>query len=209
VVAAEQASSVALDAVVITAGAALLAAIIAAVAAQARLRSNLAAERQRLDRTLDAEAARLNQQLNHDRELADLAELRGLFDGAARRIRTMHDLFVDFEAILKGHATSPDPGREPADAARARSDIVNLLPKAILDGLRLRGRLAGDHPVVQAHDDALVAMRGVPLPQWPPTEGAIEEMAKALEASWDVQERFIDTGRSHIGSRLPHQGPSS
>jgi hypothetical protein len=68
-------------------------------AEQHRLETTLAAEERRQAATLGAEETRLQRQLDHDRQLHDLAELRTIIDEALDRMEVSRLKFLDAEHI--------------------------------------------------------------------------------------------------------------
>ena len=97
-VAKETSTAVSLDAVWIGAGAVLLAAVIAGVVAIVGLKATLKAERERL-----------NRQLEHDRELTDLAELRTMLDSMMGDVLALHEAYVHRDQQSRGTVARRSP----------------------------------------------------------------------------------------------------
>lgn len=107
-----------------------------------------AAERQR--RELDAEAARQRAALAHDRELADLQDLRRLLDEAAVALNTAEEARVGLELRFAEHGrkVSPELLSEAREAGRAMFALRE----------RLYVRVGRDHPIAQSFNRATVAL---------------------------------------------------
>jgi hypothetical protein len=175
----------------ITAGAALFVAFVTAwttnrrqdqqLAAEAkRQRGQLAAEADRQQRELEARRAEQKEQLDHDRELADLGDVRAVLDeatlalesaGAAWRSARSRAEFNEIDIRLEGPDVEVLVEREETDTERddrlARDDeklmsnikeVITELERvsAPLAGClaRLRVRLGATHPITSAFDDA-------------------------------------------------------
>jgi hypothetical protein len=133
-------------------GAAIVA-LIAAVTAERRLNKQLKAEGERLGKQLEAEQERLESQLAHDRQLADLAELRTILDDGAARLTTILDKYTDVWGVL------PSKGQEhsPEKLSAMKTTLEAVWPEVWpIYGIteRLELRLGQGAPIVKA-------MRGV------------------------------------------------
>jgi hypothetical protein len=119
---------------------------------------------------------RQRESLNHDRELTDLADLRGVLDEAAVAIRTGHDKFDNLQKRFEEHGKDlPDKQRDEL----AESGRVMLALNA-----RLTVRLGEGGPVTKP----------------------LEEMCGTMLATWhDVtSEAFEEAADDAIGERLAY-----
>ncbi len=183
----------------ITGGATVIAALflggLAAWAAERRLTKQIADSGTRQERELAAEAERQAATLAHDRDLADLADLRALLDEATVALDRARDSrsealvsvreAVGFESSL---AASSVPKREVVskmvdDAAQkleaAGRPLVTLVA-------RLRVRLGSEDPISDAFNDAAVALN---------------EIWRSLTATYN-----IEVGLTPLRESLEHDG---
>jgi len=132
---------------------------------------------------------RQRESLNHDRELADLADLRQLLDEAAVAMQTSHDKFDNLQKRFEEH------GKDLSDVQRddlAKSGRVMLALSA-----RLRVRLGGGGPVTLPLEETTEAM----LATWhdvtseeldEATDDVIAEKLAAMESAKDDFETAWD-----------------
>lgn len=132
---------------------AVLVALIAAFAAQRRLRQQLTAEHARHAAQLEAERQRQAAQLAHDRELADLADLRALLDEAAVALDRANYARADLGSAYRSH------GKTIREKAPEIVQAINQCGQT-LDAIaaRLGVRLGADDPVTAAFDKANTAL---------------------------------------------------
>lgn len=134
----------------------LLVAVITAVTTNRRQERQIAAAAEAQERAVAAERERLVVQLEHDRTLADRADLRGLLDEAAQRLRDADASCRDTLLGLQLHAHELDAYLP--DALRRLEVVGNDL-----DGLatRMRIRLASHEPTLVAFEAATEAVLDV------------------------------------------------
>ena len=131
------------------------------------------------NRRLSEERDRHIRELDHDRELADLADLRLLLDEAAiaiDRARAARDQ-TEIEVHLAGvqGITKQQRRKYVEDAAK---EIAQTAPPLIAMNARLRVRLGADDPITLALTDAanhlqMMVIRAFPL-QWLPDKDTDE-----------------------------------
>lgn len=207
-------NTVAVIAIVVSGGVALLAAVVAPVTAHYRQKAAFRAERERLDRQLSEERSRLDDQLaaererlqlqlQHDRSLVDLDEVRQLLDTAVEGVEQAENGF----ALALAHARSlrADPARDRVpvvDAANAAFRAI--LPLADLV-VRLELRLGQDHP-------AAAACRGLwnAYYSWryllvesnlPPSDDILAQYDRCLAEIGAAKRQFIVEGHALAGTR--------
>ncbi len=111
----------------------------------------LEAEAKRLQMQLDAEATRLSRQLQHDREMRDLEEMRRKLDQIVADIRRIVNLTHNLEAL--GGVLRADSGGSWGLLEETRADLVDQYPALERDlndrflGLYLR--LPPNHPITE------------------------------------------------------------
>lgn len=193
--------------------AAIVAAMIAGIVALTVARITAVTTNRRQAEQLDHEDQRLADQLAHDRELADVAELREVLDEAAVMTwNTMNKLTDAMQAADEWYEERL-AGKDEAHRARVK-DLRHEVFETIwpMEGMlgRLAIRLGTDHPVgvafFQFNRASKAAARAVPFaskPERPGIEGWREEHGPAISAS---REEFVLGARQLVGSRLPHDG---
>jgi hypothetical protein len=158
---------------IITGAATIVAAAIlagvAAVTTNGRLSKQLIAERERQERDLAAQAERQAATLAHDRELADLDDLRKLLDEAAVALDHARKARNHVEAIQLGIAEALNSGALTGTSARP-TQVLNPMVKEAADKLeaagqplitlaaRLQVRLGSAHPINTAFSRASAAL---------------------------------------------------
>jgi hypothetical protein len=178
-------------------GAAILAGV-AAVTTNRRLTKQIAAERERQERDLRAAVERQReelhartdgqeQQLNHARELADLADLRALLDEAAVALDHARKARGSADANLLGVAEAISSGALTGTPARS-AQVLDPMVEEAADTLeeagqplvtliaRLQVRLGTAHPITTAFRRASAALHD----QWRAL--AVEYPKRGLEA---------------------------
>jgi serine phosphatase RsbU (regulator of sigma subunit) len=144
----------------ITAGATVIAALIIALvtarttnsrqerqleAEAERQKDELAAEAERQREELDERTDGQKRQLNHDRQLHDLADLRTVLDGAALALDNAEDAII-------GVSARGDISQDEYDALKECSAVLGALRA------RLYVRLGPSHPISDHIHNALVAV---------------------------------------------------
>jgi hypothetical protein len=150
---------------------------------------------------------RLRVQLNHERQLHDLGELRAVLDEAAAMTWHAMNSLADAWQAADEWATPPagdDPASSAATVKRCRHEAF----EAIWPMEGMLGRLAlriGDHAVTRAfsdyHQAARSAARAVPLtrPSEPRNDIWRDEYATPLR---DSRQAFVDGGKQLVGSQI-------
>jgi len=141
---------------------ALLVALITSYTARKRQSTALEAEANRLKAQLAAEAGRLNQQLNHERRLSDVADLRTVLeetlnaiDDYVTKARQLHDAHE--VAVAAGEITE----NMRAEATRHAWDLVEISNRVNRTINRLQTRLTDDDPILAAHQRLHDALGGI------------------------------------------------
>lgn len=158
----------------------------------------------RQDRALAAERERLRLQLGHEREIADLADVRALFDNAATILAETSRALSGLESALFTHgAWLGERAIETWTKARDAAEQVRGMRE------RLGVRLAGDHGALLAYIaadeaawqavNAVVAM--APAPHGDPTE-AMKKLETAHRALIATKDDFMRAAVETVGARL-------
>jgi hypothetical protein len=179
-------------------------ALIAAYTANRRQVRALEAESERQRQALDAEGERLERHLQHERDLADLDDMRQVFDDAAV---ALHDASVTLSglerALFTGGATFRSVFPDAVPAAESATGALKSIRG------RLGVRLPADHPAVtafgNAHDAARKATNAMAT-QDPRTGAAItahptvrDEHERLIAAT----DEFMRAATGTVGARLP------
>lgn len=175
---------------------AIVVVLIGAYTANRRQDRGLNAESERQRQALRAEADRLGMQLVHDRDLADIADVRAVFDEAVGALH--HAEYARQGVYAAGPAAVDAAGLASVDAAGQALDAL---------AYRLAFRLGGDSEVVRHFTgaaDALLSIRRDtgerpylidPLDQWRKVEKASAEFAESMSA-------FITAAQATAGAML-------
>ncbi len=187
----------------ITAGATLAAALVVAL-----ITAKTTNERQ--ERQLGAEAERQAASLAHDRELADIADLRALLDQVASALDRATNAVSKAESTITVCARFKlDDDRKAEMLRDAKQKVDDVIPQSVDLGARLRVRLGPDDPISEALQSAnsalaemqsAVAMRSLGLgddKDDPPT-------AKKLLAEYSAAyKRFVVEAVKRAGTVAP------
>jgi hypothetical protein len=171
---------------------ALVLALLAAETADTRQQRQIDADADRQTRALEAERERHIATLAHDRELADVADLRGLLDEAAAVLhRADHAAF----ALAEAHAKEgPD-----VDADRIQRLATEVYALDALEP-RLVVRLGGSSDVTRAFADATTA--ALNTVQSVRKKADPIEVTTAADALGNAQERVMSAIVELAGARV-------
>jgi hypothetical protein len=162
----------------------------------------------RQERQIAAEHDRFEGQLQHDRELTDLAELRSLLDTAAEDLSQLEQRAIRVLVVQEGPAS-----QDRAFAQKRLDDAGNAFAEALggTKGMtdRMALRIGWEHELVSKHQDAASALNrgiteraGVGLVADSPE---IREQHEALRQFQDDIYAFVDAARRFVASQLPMQ----
>ena len=157
----------------------------------------------RQKRALEAEAGRLAQQLDHDREMADLADARALFDEAVVALHHADEIRQQAREALIAHGywTAERAPEASKDAATVATELGPIRE-------RIAVRFGDDHDAVRGIEAVQGALREVAdllstrKDDADVTEGweAIQEAAKRFQ---ETRENFVRIAVRAAGVRLP------
>jgi hypothetical protein len=216
-------NTVAIVAIVVSGGVALLAAILAPITAHFRQKTALKAERKRLDKQLAAERQRLDDQLaaerdrqaaqlKHDRLVRDVEELRSFLDDAAQLVAEIYGPFIgalsSSQALTQHYGTrEATPDDERVDAMAAQSDARDMIKK--IPGLpeRIKLRLGSTHAVTEAVRELWAAYNGalslLRFEHVVPTKNQIEKDYSAANlAIGRAEQKFIEAAHRLVQAKI-------
>jgi hypothetical protein len=172
-----------------------------------RLDKQLAAERRRVELQLDAEESRQRDQLHHDRQLSDLAELRSLLDEASRLISKAVKTSAQISANWIRQAESPNAKErlegqmqylrnETVDIVECHQRIMLRLPRDSVISVALnsvRDRIA--RLLELAHQESIADS----------SDARFMEEGRGSRDLADAHVAFLDAARTLVGSQLPEE----
>jgi hypothetical protein len=157
----------------------------------------------RQKRALEAEAGRLAQQLDHDRELADLADSRAVMDSAAIALHHASYAAAKVRQDFMTHgAWIAERASETVSAIHERGEALDQLRQ------RIAVRFGTDHALVQHFDAANGALLEVARQvRWPNDMIDISEAWPVIESKGkdfeNARRQFLAAAVSTVGTRIP------
>lgn len=181
------------------AGALLLGVILTGLWADKRQRQSLAADRDRFE-----------SQQSHDRQLADLAELRTLLDRAVEQFGTLETAALALMALQSWAlkvGLEPDGVRQKFDASG--EDFTLALSSVAGMTTRIALRVGWDHDLVAKHSTTMDGLRQA-LVKHAPRDGRVtQEAVEAQEEAHEIFKQdlfsFVHAARDFVASRLPEE----
>jgi hypothetical protein len=171
-------------------------------------------ERERQKAELAAEAGRQADALDHERELADLHDLRNLLDQAAAALDRA-DGARRAAGVLISFAGDEDIGGDAAEMTARHDQLKAAIPELVTLSARLRVRLGPDDPLTASFTKAQGALDVIRLGLWimRRSEGgdrAKKVKAKAKEESaafTDAMEAFFNGAVERAGTAIGNLAP--
>ncbi len=161
----------------------------------------------RQERALQAEQRRLDHQLAHEREMADLAELRSVLEDAATALMAAFDDYKEAATALweASKASDNEQHRQRARLAIGKARAAGIALVRPLQ--RIAIRMDSTHPAASAFVQAMAGHQARVhelIEKGPQRYAPAEPHKGGGEAAVDL-ERFVTAARAAVASKLPAQ----